>query len=63
VLRLPEGVSADALALALLDCDVVVHPGHFYDFEGDAHLVVSLIVEPARLEQGAERMAAALRAV
>ena len=60
VIRLPEGVHAERLALALLDRDVVVHPGHFYDFDDDAHLVLSLIVEPARLHEGVARIAAAV---
>jgi hypothetical protein len=46
--------------MRLLERDVVVHPGHFYEFDGDAHLVLSLIVEPAMLEEGARRIAAAV---
>jgi alanine-synthesizing transaminase len=61
VVRLPEGVDAEALAIALLARDVVAHPGHFYDFEDDAHLVLSLIVQPEAFVEGAARIAAAVR--
>jgi len=60
LVRLPERVSAEALAVALLDRDVVVHPGHFYDVDDDRHLVVSLLPEPAAFVRGAERIAEAL---
>ena len=56
--RLPDGVAAEALALALLEHDVVVHPGHFYDFDDDAHLVLSLIVASEEMAEGAARLAA-----
>lgn len=60
VLRLPARRSGEAWALALLERDVVVHPGHFYDLEGEAYLVVSLIVEPAVLAEGLARLEALL---
>ena len=31
-------------------------PGHFYDFEGGPHLVLSLIVEPDVFARGLERL-------
>jgi len=52
VLRLPERRTEEAWALALLDRGVIVHPGHFYDFERGAHAVVSLIVEPDTFDRG-----------
>ena len=55
VLRLPQARSED-WALELLRHDVVAHPGHFYDFEDEAHLVVSLIVPPADFSAGIERV-------
>ena len=58
VLRLPARRSGEEWALALLERDVVVHPGDFYDFEGEAWLVVSLIVEEEVFEQGLARIAA-----
>ena len=43
-LRLPRTKSEMEWALALLDeDDVHVHPGHFFDFEEEAYLVVSLL--------------------
>lgn len=58
VLRVPSQQGEEGWALELLRRDVVVHPGHFYDMEGDAHLVVSLIVEPADFDAGLERIEA-----
>jgi aspartate/methionine/tyrosine aminotransferase len=46
VLRLPTRLGAEAWALELLERGVVVHPGHFYDFEREAFLVISLIAGP-----------------
>ena len=44
VLRVPAVGTDEDLALRLLqDHGVVVHPGHFYDFAQEGHLVVSLI--------------------
>jgi len=44
VLRVPATRCDEDLAIALLqEHHVLVHPGHFYDFPGDGHLVVSLI--------------------
>lgn len=52
VLRVPRTRSEEDWALELLRRGVVVHPGHFYDFEDEAHLVVSLIVEPHVFDSG-----------
>jgi hypothetical protein len=60
ILRLPARKSGEAWALDLLERDVVVHPGHFYDIEGEATLVVSLIVEPGSFAEGMGRIADAL---
>ncbi|MFL6299014.1 MAG: pyridoxal phosphate-dependent aminotransferase [Terriglobales bacterium] len=44
VLRVPAVQSDEDLALRLLEeHDVVVHPGHFYDFPQEGYLIVSLI--------------------
>ena len=58
VLRVPRRRSEEEWALELLRRDVVVHPGEFYDFEGEAYLVVSLIVKPEEFGAGMERIAA-----
>ena len=52
VLRVPRRRSEEEWALELLRRDVVVHPGQFYDIEGEAHLVVSLIVEEGAFAPG-----------
>jgi hypothetical protein len=57
VLRVPRTRSEEAWALELLRRDLVVHPGHFYDFDREAHLVVSLIVPPEDFAAGLERIA------
>lgn len=45
--------SDEALALSLLERhDVIVHPGYLFDFEGDGHLVLSLIARPEAFEEG-----------
>lgn len=44
VLRVPAMRSDEELAIELLTSrDVYVHPGHFFDFPGDGHLVASLL--------------------
>jgi alanine-synthesizing transaminase len=46
ILRVPAIASDEDLAIALLQQrDVLVQPGHFYDFAADGHLVISLITE------------------
>jgi alanine-synthesizing transaminase len=57
VLRLPVTGSDEELAIALLeDESVVVHPGHFYDFAAEGHLVVSLIAPREEFRQGIGRI-------
>jgi aspartate/methionine/tyrosine aminotransferase len=57
VLRVPVTQSDEELAIALLQEKVVaIHPGHFYDFPVDGHLVLSLITEPVLFQQGVARM-------
>jgi hypothetical protein len=56
VLRVPNVRSEEEWTLELLRRDVVVHPGHFYEMDGGAHLVLSLIVEPPRLAEGLSRL-------
>lgn len=53
VLRVPVVGADEGLALALLRRRrVLVHPGHFYGFAGEGHLVLSLIVPEGRFRQG-----------
>jgi aspartate/methionine/tyrosine aminotransferase len=56
LLRLPARRSDLDWALAFLERGVAVHPGHFYDLEESAHVVASLIVEPATFAPALERM-------
>ncbi len=58
VLRVPKCRGEEEWALELLRRDVVIHPGHFYDFQDEPYLVVSLIVEPARFAMGMARIEA-----
>jgi aspartate/methionine/tyrosine aminotransferase len=57
VLRMPATRSDEEWALRLLgDRGVLVQPGYFYDFSVEAHLVVSLLTEPAAFRDGIERI-------
>jgi len=53
VLRVPVTQSDEDLAIEILRrLSVLVHPGHFYDFSGDGHLIVSLITPPRDFQKG-----------
>jgi aspartate/methionine/tyrosine aminotransferase len=53
VLRVPALQTYEELAVALLETrDVYVHPGHFFDFGGEGHLVVSLIASEEEFALG-----------
>jgi len=57
VLRVPAIESDEDLAIRLLrEASVSVHPGHFYDFPNEGHLVLSLITEPADFREGVARL-------
>ncbi|HVN21144.1 MAG TPA: pyridoxal phosphate-dependent aminotransferase [Dongiaceae bacterium] len=61
VVRVPVTRSDDELAIELVrDHSTLVHPGHFYDFESDGYLVVSLIGKEEEFSQGARRLLAHL---
>jgi len=52
-LRVPAKQSDEDLAIELIDsAGVIVHPGHFYDFEKDGYLIVSLIAEEEIFRKG-----------
>jgi alanine-synthesizing transaminase len=56
-LRLPRTKSELDWALALLVEDAVhVHPGHFFDFEEEAYLVVSLLTPEDAFHEGTTRI-------
>jgi len=57
VLRVPVTRSDENLAIELLrEKSVLAHPGHFYDFPNDGHLVLSLIASKEDFEQGIGRV-------
>jgi aspartate/methionine/tyrosine aminotransferase len=53
VLRVPAVTSDEELAIRLLQHEnVLVQPGHFYDFPADGYLVISLITQPEIFRAG-----------
>ena len=53
VLRVPVCQSDEELAIELIErAGVVVHPGHFYEFQSDGYLVLSLITPTAVFQDG-----------
>ena len=57
VLRVPVTQSDEDLAIALLrEKNVLVHPGHFYDFPQDGFLVLSLIASPEDFRAGLQTL-------
>jgi aspartate/methionine/tyrosine aminotransferase len=53
VVRVPVTRSDEELAIALVrEKRVMAHPGHFYDFESDGYLVVSLIGDEGEFVKG-----------
>ncbi len=57
VLRIPATRPDEDLAIELLEKhDLQVHPGHFYDFPRDGHLVLSLITPEQDFAEGVRRI-------
>jgi alanine-synthesizing transaminase len=56
VLRVPVTGSDEDLALSLLEKHVLVHPGHFFDFQQEGYLVLSLIAPTADFAAGTTRI-------
>jgi aspartate/methionine/tyrosine aminotransferase len=60
-LRVPATRSDEDLAIELLQREnVLVHPGHFYDFPTDGYLIVSLITPEPIFREGISRVLAFL---
>jgi len=60
VLRAPATGSDEDLAIELLTKDdVYVHPGHFFDFGAEGHLVVSLLAREEEFAKGIGRVLSA----
>ncbi len=59
VLRVPATISEEERVLRLLaERDVLVHPGYFFDFPCEAHLVLSLLTPADEFGEGVERLLA-----
>ena len=57
-LRLPETESEERWVMDLLEQDhVYVHPGHFFDFVSEVHVILSLLTRPDAFAEGARRIA------
>jgi len=57
VMRVPATQPDEDLAVDILRKEnVLVHPGHFYDFPTDGYLVVSLITPPRQFREGMARV-------
>jgi len=50
LVQCPATRTDEERALDALDASVLVHPGHFFDFESGCYLVVSLLCEPEVLD-------------
>jgi alanine-synthesizing transaminase len=56
-IRVPRVCTEEEWCLELLERDnVLVQPGYFYDFEGEAFLVASLLTAPAEFQEGLARI-------
>lgn len=61
IVEVPRVASEEDMALGLLrEQGVFVHPGYFFDFEREAYLAVSLLLEPDAFLEAAERLKAYL---
>lgn len=59
ILRLPSIQTDEEWAMELASKDgVLVHPGHFFDFGSDGHLVISLLTKPDVFEEGIAKILA-----
>jgi hypothetical protein len=57
VVRLPEGLGDEEVALELVDREgVLVHPGFFYDFPTGGQLVLSLLLPTDMFREGVSRL-------
>jgi alanine-synthesizing transaminase len=62
VLRVSTERTDEELAIEIMrKARVLVHPGHFYDFAGEGHLVVSLIVKQEDFRSGMARAVGTLK--
>ncbi len=58
VIRVPQLTDDESLAIELLkQCAVRVHPGYFFEFEREGHIVVSLLPEVESFAEATSRIA------
>jgi aspartate/methionine/tyrosine aminotransferase len=63
VLRVPVTRSDEEMAVEFLERDhVIVHPGHFFDFHQDGHMVLSLITPEDDFAEGVRRVLSRVKA-
>ena len=56
-MRVPVTRTDEELAIELLQrSDVLVHPGHFFDFHGDGYLILSLMTPEPVFREGVKRV-------
>ncbi|HUN87838.1 MAG TPA: pyridoxal phosphate-dependent aminotransferase [Terriglobales bacterium] len=61
ILRVPVTRTDEELVIELLELrDVLVHPGHFFNFHADRYLILSLMTTPAVFAEGTKRLLACL---
>ena len=61
ILRVPVTRTDEELVIELLELrDVLVHPGHFFNFHADGYLILSLMTTPAVFAEGTRRLLAFL---
>jgi len=61
ILRVPVTRTDEELVIELLERrDVLVHPGHFFNFHADGYLILSLMTTPAVFAEGTKRLLACL---
>jgi hypothetical protein len=53
-IRLPRTRSEEAWVLSLLDHGLLVHPGHFFDFQDEPYVVASLIARSEEFQRGTD---------
>lgn len=50
--RLPRTRSEEEWVLLFLEAGLLVHPGHFFDFEDEAFVILSLLAEKSEFDRG-----------
>ena len=59
ILRVPATRSDEDWTLDLIEQEqVLVHPGHFYDFPSEGHLILSLLPAPGIFQEGIAKLLA-----